>query len=123
MWYSDDPRTEQLTEVAEQYDVPVDALLFAIDLIDTAPQYAGDEPGDAYDMPRHSSAAEVCRAVIPYARALFQNQWREALREMGVKDSSDLGDIVYFLINEGLLQATAEDRREDFDGVCRFLEG
>ncbi|MCO6043605.1 hypothetical protein NG895_06770 [Aeoliella sp. ICT_H6.2] len=122
MWYADDPRIEQVAGIAARHQLAVDTLLFVVDLLHTAPQYSGDEPGDAYDMPRHTSAMEVCRAVPLYARALFQSEWKVALRDMGLIDSSDLGKVVYLLVEERQLEAEAGDRPEDFDGVCRFVD-
>ena len=47
---------------------------------------------------------------------------RSVLAEWGIESTDDVGEIVFGLIGEDLLQKTAEDRREDFHAVYDFAE-
>jgi uncharacterized repeat protein (TIGR04138 family) len=44
------------------------------------------------------------------------------LRNWGVSRTGDFGDIVYNLIDIGLMKKSDNDRREDFDDVYDFAE-
>ncbi len=121
-WYSDDPRLEYYSPLAISAAIPVDTFLFVIDALHVTPFYAGEEPSDCEADSRHCSAKELCLAIPHYAKSLFGTEWQAALHEMGLLTSDDLGQIVFSMVDGGLLQATAEDHLEDFIGVCRFVD-
>ncbi len=58
---------------------------------------------------------EMGRRDFGYLAKLVFNRW-------GVKDTSDFGNIVFNLVNNGLMGATSEDRLEDFEGGFDFTE-
>ena len=65
------------------------------------------------------------RAVANQARGLpsrFGLTARTVLSHWGVSRTQDLGDIVYHLIDVGLLVSQPQDRLEDFDDVFDFAE-
>lgn len=64
---------------------------------------------------RHVSARELLDGAVEFACREFGALAGEVLREWGIRTASDLGEIVYLLIGVGLLSASPEDRREDFD--------
>ncbi len=47
---------------------------------------------------------------------------RVVLKNWGVSHTGDFGDIVYNMIDIGLMKKSDSDRREDFDGVYDFIE-
>ncbi len=63
----------------------------------------------------HVSAAQLLDGIRDFAREKFGVAGEAVLNEWGVKNSSDAGEIVYLLIGVGLLKASEDDRREDFD--------
>jgi uncharacterized repeat protein (TIGR04138 family) len=121
-WYKDDRRFAAAEPIASTSGFSVDALLFVFDALVVTPQYCGEEPGDVADPVRHCTAAELCRTIPLYARDLFGEWWSNALCEMKIFTSEDLGEIVFAMINANILRANAGDRIEDFSGVCRFVE-
>jgi len=64
---------------------------------------------------RHVSALELLGGVHDYAREEFGVLAWEVLHEWGVQNASDVGRIVYLLIESGLLSASKEDAPTDFD--------
>lgn len=44
------------------------------------------------------------------------------LENWGIKNTSDIGTIVYLLIEEGIWSKTEEDKQSDFDGIMDFNE-
>jgi len=65
---------------------------------------------------RHLSGPELLEGVIALARREFGIMAPTVFREWGVTHSSDVGTMVFQLIDAGHLSARPEDRREDFDG-------
>lgn len=64
---------------------------------------------------RHVTALELLDGVHDYAREEFGVLAWEVLHEWGIRNASDVGRIVYLLIESGLLSASKEDAPEDFD--------
>lgn len=69
---------------------------------------------------RHVSGQELLSGVIDLARAEFGMLAPMVFREWGVERASDVGEIVFHLVESGQLSARPEDRREDFSG-CDLL--
>jgi uncharacterized repeat protein (TIGR04138 family) len=70
--------------------------------------------------PRHVSAAELLGGVRLYAMEEFGPMAKQVFNYWGVASTEDFGNIVYNLIDQGLLSRTEEDRLEDFRGVYDF---
>ena len=64
---------------------------------------------------RHVSARELLEGLRDYAGQEFGVMAPEVLASWGIRNASEVGEIVYLLIGAGLLSASPEDRREDFD--------
>jgi uncharacterized repeat protein (TIGR04138 family) len=62
----------------------------------------------------HISGQELVEGVRRYALEEFGYMARVVLESWGVRRTEDMGDIVFNLVNQGLLGKTEEDRREDF---------
>ena len=65
---------------------------------------------------RHLSGPELLDGMIALAHREFGVMAPTVFREWGVTHSSDVGTMVFQLIDAGHLSARPEDRREDFDG-------
>jgi uncharacterized repeat protein (TIGR04138 family) len=65
---------------------------------------------------RHLSGQELVRGVVALARHEFGLMAPTVFREWGVHAATDLGEIVFQLVEAGQLSARPEDRREDFAG-------
>lgn len=96
------------------------------------PRYA--EPGYAFVLsalqrrlsrlsaPRHVSGAEVAEAVRGLALERFGPLARTVLEHWGIHSTGDIGEIVFALVDCGILVKQPEDTREDFEGLFTFEE-
>ncbi|MGH7700963.1 MAG: Minf_1886 family protein [Gemmatimonadales bacterium] len=71
---------------------------------------------------RHLSGAELAWACRDFALEQFGLLAPTVLGHWGVRDTADLGRIVFVLIDVGLLASQPSDKLEDFDGVYDFAE-
>ncbi len=69
---------------------------------------------------RHVSGAELARAVRDLAIERFGVLAREVLEYWGIRRTEDVGDVVFAMVELGLLAAQPNDTREDFVGVYDF---
>lgn len=67
---------------------------------------------------RHVSAAELVAGLCACAKVRFGLLAWTVLERWGVRTTSDIGVIVYQLIEAGVLSQNEEDSREDFDDVA-----
>ena len=69
---------------------------------------------------RHITAAELCEGVRRTAVAEFGGLAETVLRDWGLRDTRDVGEIVFELVDRGELSASEGDRPEDFHGLFDF---
>ena len=74
------------------------------------------------DRPRHISGAELAGAVRDLAIDRFGLLARVVLEHWGVHSTEDIGEIVFLLVDHGILAKQDTDRREDFADVYSFEE-
>jgi uncharacterized repeat protein (TIGR04138 family) len=84
--------------------------------VSEALQYTVEKAG----RPGHVTGAVLCEGLCGYALDQFGRLARTVLASWGVKRSEDIGEIVFNMVDVGLLRKTDEDRREDFAGVVDF---
>jgi len=77
---------------------------------------------DSLEKPRHISGAELAEGVRDLALERFGPLARTVLEYWGIHATEDLGEIVFALVECGVLIKEAEDRPEDFRGVFDFEE-
>ncbi len=71
---------------------------------------------------RHISGPELAHACRELALQRFGVMARLVLEHWGVRATSDIGDIVFTLVDMGLLISQAHDSRDDFFGVYDFAD-
>ena len=69
---------------------------------------------------RHLTGQMLCEAIRIYAVEQYGYMAKVVLKNWGVKKTGDFGEIVYNLIDAGLMKKSKQDRREDFDEVYDF---
>jgi uncharacterized repeat protein (TIGR04138 family) len=69
---------------------------------------------------RHISGAELSQSVRDLALARFGVVAKLVLEHWGVRSTSDIGDIVFTLVDLGLLISQPNDTREEFSGLFDF---
>ena len=71
---------------------------------------------------RHVTGKELLDGIRAYATEHFGFLARTVLGEWGIGATSDFGEIVFNLVDAGLLSRTDRDTREDFADVYDFAE-
>ncbi len=71
---------------------------------------------------RHISGAELSHAVLELVRGLYGVSARMVLHEWGLKTTRDIGEVVFLLVNGGIMRAAPGDRIEDFDDLFDLSE-
>jgi uncharacterized repeat protein (TIGR04138 family) len=76
------------------------------------------------DPTQHLTARDFCLKIRDYAveRAGSPDRGLGLLRDMGFTTSEDIGQIVFGLVDVGLMQACPQDRPEDFRGLFTIEE-
>ncbi len=74
------------------------------------------------DEPRHISGRELSEGVRRLAIERFGPMARSVLEHWGIHCTEDLGEIVFALVEQGILIKQEEDRLEDFVDVFDFEE-
>lgn len=69
---------------------------------------------------RHLTGQELSRGIAEYARHQYGYMARAVLEHWGLRTTLDYGEIVYLLIQEGLMNKTEDDKKEDFERVYEF---
>jgi uncharacterized repeat protein (TIGR04138 family) len=70
----------------------------------------------------HVTGQQLCDGIRQYALSQFGLMSKIVLNSWGIHSTSDFGEIVYNLINVGVLKKSPQDRRSHFDGVYDFDE-
>jgi uncharacterized repeat protein (TIGR04138 family) len=78
----------------------------------------GEEPTDA----QHLTARELCNGLRDLAAERWGPLAGAVLREMRVRTSDDVGELVWNLVTSGLLLKSEKDRKEDFQGLVDFSQ-
>jgi uncharacterized repeat protein (TIGR04138 family) len=117
----DSPRSlADLLRRDERYDR--NAYLFVSDAL----SFALEDLGMGRPVPdsegRHEDVTgqELCEAIRCYALQQYGLLAKHVLSQWGIRSTSDVGEIVFNLIEIGKMKKTDSDRREHFDDVFDF---
>lgn len=69
---------------------------------------------------RHLTGQQLCEALRRFAVHQYGFMAKVVLAEWGIRETADFGNIVYNMINIGLMKKSAEDKRSHFDHVFDF---
>ncbi len=114
--------TEAIEEIVRQdprFDR--DAYLFVREGLDFTVKMLKKNPhGPAQH--RHVSGQELLDGLRRYALEQFGPMSKTVLEHWGIKQCEDFGEIVFNMVEKGILGKTEQDRREDFKGGYDFEE-
>lgn len=71
---------------------------------------------------RHVTGRELLDGVRDYALKEYGPLARTVLRQWGINRCEDIGEMVFNLVDLGVLGKTDQDRREDFQGGYDFVD-
>lgn len=77
---------------------------------------------DGLEAPRHISGEELAHGVRKLALARYGPMARTVLEHWGIHSTDDLGEIVFAMVDCGVLIRREEDRKEDFQDLFDFEE-
>lgn len=69
---------------------------------------------------RHVSGRELLEGVREYGLRQYGPMTRTVFKHWRIKDTTDFGEIVFNLVEAGLMKRTPEDTKEDFRDVYDF---
>ncbi len=69
---------------------------------------------------RHLSGQELCEAIRQYAVKQYGYMAKVVLNRWGINETSDFGEIVYNMIEVGIMKKSSRDQRSHFDNVYSF---
>ena len=96
----------------EAYEFVFEALGHTQKMVGRVP-VAGQSLGNEH----HVSGREILEGAVDLAREEFGFMARTVFEQWGIRRTDDLGEIVFNLIESGLLSKTESDNRADFQGV------
>jgi uncharacterized repeat protein (TIGR04138 family) len=100
-----------------------EAYEFVFQALHHAQKMLGREPPEAargkevVEAEHHVSGPELLAGVRDLALSEFGLMARTVFHLWGIRGTADFGEIVFTLIEAGLMSKTSEDRREDFHNV------
>ncbi len=77
---------------------------------------------DSLPEPRHINGRELSEGCRALALEEYGPMARIVLNNWGITSTEDFGELVFNLLDHGILTKTEEDSREDFKGVYSFNE-
>jgi len=81
-----------------------------------------DEGLGSLEGERHVSGQQLCLGLRDFAQREFGLLARTVLESWGVRRTEDFGNIVFAMVNAGLMRKTDEDQLIDFEDVFDFEE-
>ena len=72
--------------------------------------------------PRHISGRELLEGIRDYALQQYGPLARTVLNYWGIHTTQDFGNIVFALVEVGVLRKQEEDKLEDFKNIYDFAE-
>ncbi len=117
----DDPRFK-----IDAYQFVRDALAYAQEVLEMGTETPTDltqeeeTDADCARVEAHLTGQQLCEGIRQYAQEQYGLMAKTVLNSWGIQRTGDFGDIVYNLIEIGLMKKSKTDRREDFDDVYDF---
>lgn len=106
-------------EVIEKIGFPVDAVKLVFDSVVQAEK--NTKPSNQFDGDRLTNARQICSAVADLAKARWGVAAPAVLNHIGIKNSENIGQIVFGLIKSGLLKKEGNEEFSDFFNILEFI--
>jgi uncharacterized repeat protein (TIGR04138 family) len=114
-------------QVVRESDYPLDAFVFVQRGLDfTVRRIHGelDIPPEELDQQqvadRHVDGETLCFGLRDYAKQQYGLMARTVLKRWNINSSEDFGQIVFAMVEAGLMHKTDDDTLADFSGVFDF---
>lgn len=121
---------QDLSSIAKRTRYPIDAFLFVQRGLDfTVNRLHGeiedvldpdDFENDAYEGQRHVSGQDLCLGLRDFAVKEYGMLARTVLRRWRITSCRDFGQVVFAMVDGGLMRKTDDDTIHDFNNVFDF---
>lgn len=103
-------------------DFPIDAFAFVQEGLRHTVETL-QRNNDEFESPnRHVSGRELCLGLRDFAIGQYGLLARTVLEQWGIQKTDDFGEIVFAMVEAGLMRASEDDSTDDFRGVYHFDE-
>ena len=110
------PKIEDLVRRDQRY--PPEAYEFVFNALKHTQELLGRAPGEeAKEDEHHVTGQDLLRGIRDLALREFGRMARTVFRLWGIERTDDFGEIVFNLIEGGMMSKTNEDDRSDFRGI------
>ena len=99
---------------------PIQAYQFVFEALDYTTNMLGKSRHKTTDLERHVSGRQLMEGVRQYALKQFGFMSLTVFEQMGIKQDVDFGNIVFNLVESGLMGKTDADSKEDFKNIYDF---
>ncbi len=96
------------------------AYYFVFEALDFTVNKLGKNPGSSKETERHVTGQQLLEGIKEFAVEQFGYMARPALEIWGIKRCEDFGEIVFNLVEGGLMGKTNTDTKDDFKGCYDF---
>jgi uncharacterized repeat protein (TIGR04138 family) len=113
-------RHQEIVEIVRRdHRFPYEAYEFVFEALSHTQKMVGRVPlgGEPPSNEHHVSGKEILEGAVDLARDEFGFLARTVFHQWGIRRTDDLGEIVFNLIESGLLSKTETDSRADFHEV------
>jgi uncharacterized repeat protein (TIGR04138 family) len=108
-WWS---KLLDITKKDPRYSLP--AYQFVFEALDFTVNKLGKNPSSPREKERHVTGQELLEGIGTFALQQFGYMARTVLGAWGIKRCEDFGEIVFNLVESGLMGKTESDKKEDF---------
>lgn len=106
---SESPKPQHALQALQQQYPEYDSKVYGFTLM--ALQKVVEDIGEK----RHLQAAELANGVVELAHDEFGPLASEVLQSWGLETTEDLGEVVFAMVETGIMGARKEDRQADFE--------
>lgn len=121
------PIDQDLVTIAKQTRYPMDAFLFVQRGLDFTVNRMHGEIDDfddldlgEYESQRHVSGQDLCAGLRDFAIKEYGLLARTVLRRWNITSCRDFGQVVFAMVDAGLMRKTDDDTIHDFNNVYDF---
>ena len=93
---------------------------FIFEALDYTASHLGKKYNSSIEEERHVTGQELSEGIKQFAREKFGYVTRIVLEQWGITKSGDFGEIVFNLVDSGLMGKTETDTLDDFKGLYDF---
>ncbi|GAN33047.1 MAG: hypothetical protein DYG83_00055 [Candidatus Brocadia sp. AMX2] len=99
---------------------PIQAYQFVFEALDYTTNMLGKNQQKTSDVDRHVTGKQLMEGIRKYALKQFGFMALTVFEQWGIKQDEDFGNIVFNLVESGLMGKTETDSRDDFKNIYDF---